>query len=204
MKFSQKEINDLLISWVGLSIAFILLREGGIPGLLRGGSGILTDPLVIPGRFIIVGSAFVLHELSHKYVAQRYGLWAEYRKWTGGLLLALFLSATGFFLFAAPGAVMIMSTGWITPEIDAKTSLAGPVSNIVVGTVALLARNVFLIGPASTLPVFLTELAFINFILAIFNLLPIPPMDGSKILKYNMVIWGVTFGIALVMFFVIL
>lgn len=196
MKFSQQEINDLLISWVLLSIAFALFMRGGIRGLLVPG-GAMEMPMYIVRMLIIVGTAFVLHELSHKYVAQKYGLWAEYRKWNYGLLLALFLSATGFFFFAAPGAVMIMSAGWMTPEIEAKTSIAGPATNISVGILAIL------LGAAGVFPPFLQdilpELAVINFFLAVFNLLPIPPMDGSKVLRYNVVLWVVAFVLAIVL-----
>lgn len=192
MKFTQREVNDLLVSWIVLSVAFAILMEGGIPGLLRGKSALFTDPMFLPGRFIIVGTAFVLHELSHKYVAQKYGLRAEYRKFTQGLFLALLLSLTGLILFAFPGAVMIMSTGWVTPEIEVKTSIAGPITNITVGIVALL------LAAAVYVPL-LRELALINFFLAVFNLLPIPPMDGSKVLKYNIIWWIITFGLAVVL-----
>jgi Zn-dependent protease len=191
MKFTQQEVNDLLISWIVLSIAFALFTRNGAYGILR--TGVSGFPIHLLQMLVIVGTAFVLHELSHKYVAQNYGLWAEYRKWNAGLLLALLLSLTGFFFFAAPGAVMIMSTGWVTREIEAKTSIAGPASNITVGIVALLIRG------AGFFPEFLAYLATINFFLAIFNLLPIPPMDGSKIIKYNVLMWLIPFLLAIVL-----
>jgi Zn-dependent protease len=202
VKFTEREIKDLLISWVVLSLAFAILREGGIPGLVRG--RFAFSPLLFFGRFIIVGTAFVLHELSHKYVAQKYNLWAEYQRWDQGLLFAFFLSLTGLFLFAAPGAVMIRATAWITPEIEAKTSIAGPISNIAVGIVALLIRSAGIFPsffPGMTFFNFLTELAFINFLLALFNLFPIYPMDGSKVLRYNPMMWLVTIGTAAVLLF---
>jgi Zn-dependent protease len=198
MKFSQKEINDLLLSWIVLSVAFAVFRRGGIFRLMSSPGAFLEMPVYIVQMLIIVGTAFVLHELSHKYVAQNYNLWAEYRKWTGGLLMALFLSLTGFIFFAAPGAVMVGSTGWITPEIEAKTSIAGPASNIAVGIVALLVMT------AGVFPLFLRELALINFFLAVFNLIPIPPMDGSKILRYDMFMWLVAIGSAVVLLIITL
>ena len=192
MKFSSREVHDLLISWIVLSVAFTLLRQGGIFGIFSRRSVLFQDVFLFPKMFVIVGTAFVLHELSHKYVAQTYNLMAEYRKWTQGLIFAFILSLTGFFLFAAPGAVMIMGAPWVTPEIEAKISLAGPIANITVGITALLVKYSF------NLP-FLTELAAINFFLAVFNLLPIYPMDGSKVLRYNMVTWIVAFGSAVVL-----
>jgi Zn-dependent protease len=195
MRFSKREVHDLLISWIVLSVAFTILRQGGIPGILSGRSYLFQDVFLFPKMFAIVGTAFVLHELSHKYVAQTYNLKAEYQKWTQGLIFAFILSLTGFFLFAAPGAVMIMGAPWVTPEIEARISLAGPIANITVGIVALLVRS------AGYVPFFLTELALINFFLAVFNLLPIYPMDGSKVLRYNMMTWVVAFGSAVVLLF---
>jgi Zn-dependent protease len=188
MKFSQKEMEDLLISWIVLGIAFAVFRKGV--------SSLVRNPLLIVQMLIIVGTAFVLHELSHKYVAQKYGLWAEYRKYTLGLVLAFFLALTRFIFFAAPGAVMIMGTGWVTPEIEGKTSLAGPVCNIAVGATALLLKL------GGVYPGFLTELAMINFFLAVFNLLPIPPMDGFKIMRYNPLLWIGVFVSAGVLLFI--
>ncbi|MBU7013683.1 MAG: site-2 protease family protein [Theionarchaea archaeon] len=179
MKFSQKEMEDLVISWIVLGISFAVFRLGV--------SRLVRNPVLIVQMLIIVGSAFVLHELSHKYMAQKYGLWAEYRKYTWGLVLAFFLGLTRIVFFAAPGAVMIMSTGWVTSEIEGKTSLAGPVCNIAVGAAALLLK---LTGVYTG---FLTELAMINFFLAVFNLIPIPPMDGSKVVRYNPLLWTAVF-----------
>ncbi|MGD2248671.1 MAG: site-2 protease family protein [Candidatus Methanofastidiosia archaeon] len=194
MRFSEREVRDLLLSWIVLSISFAILWENGVIGILSRRSELFTNPFLIPKMLVIVGSAFVLHELAHKYVAQKYGLWAEYRKWNQGLLLAFFLSLTGLFLFAAPGAVMIMS-GFPDPKIEVKTSIAGPISNIGVGIVALFLR----IG--GILPVFMTQLAVINFFLAMFNMFPIPPMDGSKVFRYNPTTWIIIFGAAIVLLF---
>ncbi len=195
MRFSQREVSDLLISWIVLSVAFAIFIEGGLRNGPAPVLNMVKNPLSVLKMLIIVGSAFLLHELSHKYVAQEYGLWAEYRKWNWGLIMATLLSLTGYVLFATPGAVMIMSPGW-SPEVEAKTSIAGPIANITVGIVALLAY-------AGYFSSFLVELASINFFLAVFNLLPIPPMDGSKVLKYNGMMWGVTFGLAAALLFVV-
>jgi Zn-dependent protease len=194
MRFSEREVRDLLISWIVLSVSFAILWEDGVIGILRGRSELFTNPFLIPQMLVIVGSAFVLHELAHKYVAQKYGLWAEYRKWDQGLLLAFFLSLTGLFLFAAPGAVMIMSR-FSDPEIEVKTSIAGPVSNIGVGIVALFLRI------SGVVPVFMTQLAVINFFLAMFNMFPIPPMDGSKVIRHNPTTWVIVFGAAILLLF---
>ncbi len=60
-----------------------------------------------------------------------------------------------------------------------KVSIAGPLTNFLIGVIfTLLAR--FLILP-ETLLFFFSLIAFYNFALAVFNLIPIPPLDGSHI-----------------------
>ncbi|MDI6855821.1 MAG: site-2 protease family protein, partial [Candidatus Thermoplasmatota archaeon] len=87
---------------------------------------------IFPIALLAVATGFLLHELMHKLVAQKYGCWAEYRAFPFGLVLALLMSAAGF-VFAAPGAVYIM--GSITKKENGKISLAGPLINIVIGAV---------------------------------------------------------------------
>ncbi|MCK4310028.1 MAG: site-2 protease family protein, partial [Methanomicrobia archaeon] len=135
--------------------------------------------------FVAVGTGFAFHEMAHKYTAQRYGLAAEFRRWNFGLLMAVVSSFLGF-LFAAPGAVHIF--GYVDAKIMVKTSIAGPLANIVVA-VTSLGLSVIL----TDIDNFLFFLAYFNLFLALFNLLPIPPLDGSKILKYNPILWAAVF-----------
>ncbi len=73
------------------------------------------------------------------------------------------------------------------------TSLAGPVSNLILAFVALLLLNIMnlfsynatgvLASAVSVLNAVFISLIYMNVGLAVFNLLPIPPLDGSKILS---------------------
>jgi Zn-dependent protease len=108
-------------------------------------------------------------------------------------------SFTGI-IFAAPGATYIspytrkkfaFSVVHLTKKEYGKISLAGPVTNIIVGLAALLL--IF----AYPLDLFLT-LAEISFFLAFFNLLPIFPLDGSKVMTWNTKIWLTAFAISLI------
>ena len=63
-----------------------------------------------------------------------------------------------------------------------KTALAGPAANLIIALVfGLIIRFSFGFLPASLLSMF-AFIVFINILLAIFNLVPIPPLDGSHIL----------------------
>lgn len=62
-------------------------------------------------------------------------------------------------------------------------ALAGPVSNLLIAIIfGIISQIMILQGIGSSLILFFGLIIFINIILAIFNLIPIPPLDGSKIL----------------------
>jgi len=181
IKFSETEIIDLLWAWAALTFAFAVLLGGGI------GSGFFMF-LIISG--LTIGLAFILHEMAHKFVAQRYGCWAEFRKWNFGLILAVIMSFLGF-IFAAPGAVMI--SGMVSREQNGKISAAGPLTNIALAALFLLAK-IFLLpqitGEAFFFVGLIVHVGLIaNAFLAVFNLLPIPPLDGSKIMPWSFSLW---------------
>ena len=87
-------------------------------------------------------------------------------------------------LFRSPGAVYIR--GYINEEQNGKISAAGPLVNIVISAVAIALWVTF---PTGIVGVVLFMLAYINAVLALFNLIPIPPLDGSKVVKWNVGVW---------------
>ncbi|WP_294967953.1 site-2 protease family protein [uncultured Methanosphaera sp.] len=190
--FSKTEIRDLIISISVITILFAYMFNG-----TNGTIGMFL--LLIPISLITVGLSFILHELGHKVVAQKYGFYAEFRRWDAGLILAIITSLFGF-IFLAPGAVYIGSyTGVITEKENGVISIAGPLVNIGLALIFLLLG--FSIHPWLTsanmdiiayLLITCTIGFNINSFLALFNLLPIPMLDGSKVLKWNMPIWLVT------------
>jgi Zn-dependent protease len=123
----------------------------------------------------------------HKVVAQRYGLWAEFRYNPRGLLFALVLAAAIGFLYGAPGATWI--SGAVTREQNGRISAAGPASNIAIATVFLL-LFVATVSRASSfggviLVFYLLQVATVNAFLGGFNLIPILPLDGAKVWAWN-------------------
>jgi Zn-dependent protease len=146
--------------------------------------------------------AITVHEAAHGWVAKKYGdntadmlgrLTVNPMKhidWLGTVILPglLLLSGTGF-IFGWAKPVPVDARNFKKPLHDmAMVALAGPVSNILMAIAwALLARLGMTIGASAefiSLPLIYTGVAgiSINLVLALINLLPIPPLDGSRVL----------------------
>ena len=212
-KISPFERRDLLISWFVLGVAFTLGLTGGL-SLLTDYQKISVDGLII--TFIIallaVGLSFVLHELAHKFTAIKFGYWAEFRKSTQMLIIAVVIAAITGIVFAAPGATLINTAGReMTKKENGIISVAGPLTNLVLCIPFVIIMVIgYLLSPSATslltLPVFLYYLGMIGFqvnaMLAFFNMLPVGPLDGKKILKWNPTVFAVIIIISLVLLYV--
>jgi Zn-dependent protease len=181
VKFTATEIRDLIISLIVISFAFALLISGG---------SLSNAVILVPITLVVVGLGFIFHELSHKFVAIRYGYWAEYKMWIEGLVLCLVTAYFGF-LFAAPGAVYVHEE-YISKEENGKISIAGSITNIILALIFLL-----IIKISGNLYYWAFYGMFINGFLAFFNQLPIFGLDGSKVLKWNPFIWIIVIVVAL-------
>ena len=189
-KFTSSEIRDLLIAFFVISLCFGIANTG------RNMSALMN---ILPMIMVGVGLGFILHELGHKFVSMKYGYWAEFKLWPQGLLFALVTSFFGF-VFAAPGAVYTYAN-YITDEINGKISIAGPIVNIVLALIFLcIAAAVYPSAFNSSISVIIfivCSLGYsINSFLAVFNLIPIGNLDGSKVLRWNAGIWVITIAIA--------
>lgn len=183
---SEKEIRDLIKAWVAISLAFAIV--------LRGAIGLSFYQVFIVSA-IAVGAGFLLHELGHKIVAQRYGCFAEFRSFDQMLILAVIMSFFGF-VFAAPGAVMI--NGPVGLRRNGKISAAGPIVNIVLAFVFLFG---LMMQPEGFLRVIAFYGFFINTWLALFNMIPLWNLDGAKVLRWNKKVFAIIVGLALGLMF---
>lgn len=190
----KTEAKDLLLSLIALTVAFSIVGGRRLP-----------EAEVFLISAIGVGTGFLLHEMAHKFAAQRYGYWAEYRANFTGLIMVVILAFAGF-IFAAPGAVMIRKISvapdvWQDPashellEEKAKReelviSLAGPMTNIVLVFFffLLMATGATKVGFGASAASFAL---FINLSLAAFNLLPFGPLDGKKVFDSNRMVWAI-------------
>jgi len=194
-RFSVIEIQHLIISMGVLTLAFTLALTGN--NLISGfsnGFNLSILPYGIAISFLGIVTAFFFHEISHKFMAQKHRLWAEYRMFPQGLSLALLLGILTPFVFAAPGAVMFM--GGSRYHETGKIAMAGPLANIVVAMITL-PIYLFVLFEESVLGQIIGFICLINAFLATFNLLPFGPLDGVKIIRWNATVWIILLIIAI-------
>ncbi|MGB9748662.1 MAG: hypothetical protein ACP5OZ_04510 [Candidatus Woesearchaeota archaeon] len=172
--FSITEIKHLMLSWAFISIIFY---------------NAFKIPLIY--SLLTVGLGFLVHELTHRFVARKQELYAEYRADFLMLLVSFFISFAGI-IFLAPGGVIIL--GHVTKRKNGIISLSGPLSNL---TLAIL----FLFLSLATNAQILVYGFTINSWLAFFNLLPFPGFDGSKVLAWNKIVYAVVAVLALMLVF---
>lgn len=194
VSFTAREVRDILISMLVIAVIFAYLINGRN----------INENLIflIPSLLVAVGLGFVLHELAHKFMAVRYGFYAEFRMWLEGLIFALVTAFLLGFVFVAPGAVYIHGEH-ITREQNGKISIAGPLVNIVMALIFLALTPFITKNPTDIMGfIFMTIVVYgfiINSILAAFNLIPLGIFDGAKVLRWNPIIWGITFVVAIIL-----
>lgn len=154
----------------------------------------LVISLVIP--LIILLFSAVLHEIMHGVVANKLG--DPTAKLMGRLTLnpiphidpimsvllpaVMLLASGGRFAFGAAKPVPINPIHFKDPKKDmALSALAGPLTNI---TIAIIAAQVIKFIPLSPIvELIFLEIVVYNLMLGIINLIPIPPLDGSRLLS---------------------
>lgn len=128
---------------------------------------------------LVTAPAIILHELGHKFVGLAFGYASMFNIWWFGLLLGLFLRVIGSpFLLFAPGYVSVNPSSSLELSIIA---FAGPFINLLLfGIAVLVLRFKRRLKKKEFLFWHLTKI--INMWLFIFNMIPIPPLDGSKVI----------------------
>jgi Zn-dependent protease len=155
------------------------------------GRYIFREPLFVLAAVSIFSSAFLFHEIAHKFSAQMMGFWSEFRLNTLGLAITL-VSLFSPLKIVAPGAVLVSGSLYLSDY--GKISLAGPLTNIVMAAL-FFALDLNFNTSTTWIGV------YINSLLALFNMIPFGMFDGAKIFRWNWRIWLVTILIAGALFF---
>jgi Zn-dependent protease len=149
--------------------------------------------LMQAGLIAVVFYSIILHEISHGMVANWLGDDTAKRRgrlslnpikhidWFGTVILPLLLYFTVGFVFGYAKPVPINPYNFKSFKRDTGlTAAAGPASNILIAILFALAYHIS--GSQSLLGGISVPIIQINLLLALFNLIPIPPLDGSKVL----------------------
>jgi len=172
-RFSDVEIRHLAVGLLLISTIPLTWMSGDL----------FRRPIIVLGAVGIFAAAFLLHELAHKFSAQRLGYWAEFRLNMFGVLITL-MSFFSHFKVVAPGAVVI--SGLMFSKDYGKISLAGPLTNIIQAFLYLFVG----FASANRLIGFLANAGvMVNSSLALFNLIPFGVFDGAKILRWDWRVW---------------
>ena len=163
------------------------------------GNVFTPDRIMLLARIVGLLFAIPVHETAHAWVSYKLG------DPTARQLGRLTLNPIKHFDMMGLLSMLIIGVGWAKPvPIDpryyknrkagmALTALAGPVSNLLLASVGLVFQKVFIytvyfvagrVLPiwAQVVQLLLYYFALINVSLALFNMLPVPPLDGSRVL----------------------
>lgn len=154
--------------------------------------GLLSLLFTNPALFIILAAillySVIFHEVAHGWVALRFGDDTALRYGRLTLNPSSHLDPIGTLM------LFLVGFGWARPvPVDYSrfsntrfglfsVALAGCLTNIVIAITALILLQLEVVNANSALSVILPIVVKINIILGAFNLIPIPPLDGSKIL----------------------
>lgn len=181
MKFFKKnELRDLTIAIIILSLVF------SFPDF----------SLALLVSVLIVFFSYFTRELAHKIVARKFGCMSTFKLWPPGIMIGVMSVLLKYFIgyfseknivFAAPGYAEIVpyrfgrmgfKVARVTPKDLGLVALAGTGLNVFFAVFF----KMFPFGVFQTLSLF-------NGWIALFNLIPINPLDGGKIFLWSMLTW---------------
>ena len=147
--------------------------------------------------------SIVLHEMAHGFVALLFGDHTAERQgritlnpiphidpvWTIAIPVVAFFISSGTFVIGGAKPVPVNPSNYRRPVLgDICVSAAGIAVNFLIAVIMILLLNIVHIVSGnltgSAIATVFLRVALLNIVLAMFNLIPIPPLDGSHLFKY--------------------
>ena len=164
--------------------------------ILSGNVDFVGAIIYILSTLAVIFLTMPVHEFAHGLAAVKLG--DDTPRWQGRISLNPFAHID----YMGALCILLFGFGWAKPvQVNARnfrnpkrdmaiTAFAGPLSNIIVAFIALLIFNIMQVLVLKTnaqvvwyICSFLYFIAEINIRLAVFNLIPVPPLDGSRLLS---------------------
>lgn len=159
---------DVRVDWSWLILGFLIAWSLALGFFPFNYPGLLTSTYWLMGIAGTVGLfiSIVLHEFAHSLVARANGLPMA------GITLFIF------------GGVAQMNDEPRRPGVEFKMAIVGPLTSVILGGILFLA-SIFGMRNGWSMPVYgvVLYLSYLNFALAVFNLIPAFPLDGGRVLR---------------------
>lgn len=195
MQFFQKEeTREMLIALLTITLIF---------------SYDVVNPAntfyLFPFYFLAVIVSFFFHEMAHRFTARRFGCASFFKLWPQGIVFGLLFMLVGV-KFVAPGAVVVYPYsfgrwGYRIVELTATEmgliSFSGIAVNLFFAMLFKPLSGMFVLNGIDIFG----SLSWLNAWWAFINLLPIPPLDGSKLMRWKPIFWFIVFLAAVLLVF---
>lgn len=182
---SLSNAQKIGVAVVGLLLVYALFAPGSNGGILSG----ILDPRRLIAVALIIFVALPIHEFAHAFTAVQLGDNTPKLQGRYTLNPLVHIDPMGALLILLTGFGWAKPVLWNPRNVDIEprvasilVAIAGPLSNLAMAALAL-GVGIYLLPDRlaaynSTIDFFI----YINVLLFVFNMLPVPPLDGSHIL----------------------
>jgi Zn-dependent protease len=191
-KTGHQELPAELGKQTILGMSRVELAHLGVSFVLFGGFMAWTESTLssflhnLPPYILGAGLVLIVHELVHNFTAHRYGVESEFRIAPVGLLSVAITSLIFGTVFAVPGETILY--GNATEDQRGKIALAGPLASFVMAILFWLASGLGGFVGSIGLAGFA-----VAFVMAVYEMLPIRPMDGKEVRSWSRRAWCLYF-----------